>query len=84
LAENKGKQQEPLLSGLAWARNRMTHGVLVTAPVVWDRGSILPHTLPMVLGQPPHHKWVERNQIDLGPKECEISKLTCLTLDGPD
>lgn len=68
LAEAIGRN-DPLILGLTWARNRITHGVLVTAPVAWERGSALPRSLPMPLGVAPHRKWLLRGQIDLGPND---------------
>jgi len=42
LAEARGRHKKPdLLQGLRWARNRIAHGVLLTAPQEWHYGTEL-------------------------------------------
>jgi hypothetical protein len=41
LAEASGRHKTELLRGLGWARDRIAHGVLLTAPVSWHYGTEL-------------------------------------------
>jgi hypothetical protein len=67
LAEAKGQKQLPLILGLTWARNRIAHGVLVTAPVNRE-GPGLPRKLPFALLSS-YHAWLGRNQIRLSEND---------------
>jgi hypothetical protein len=71
LAEANGRKTLPLLTGLRWARNRITHGVVVTAPVQWHYGAELGRlALGMAqLGTTSGHEWLPRTQVPLGPDD---------------
>ena len=66
LAEANGKRRAPgLILGLTWARNRIAHGALLTAPVGWRYGSepgkwVLGRS---ALGVPSAHVWLPRTEI---------------------
>jgi hypothetical protein len=71
LAEAKGQQGDRLLLGLRWARNRITHGVLVTAPTSWHYGAE-PGRLVLgraVLGTSSGHEFLPRDRVVLGPND---------------
>jgi hypothetical protein len=69
LAELKGQQKTRLILGLQWARNRITHGVLVAAPATRIRGGELPAPLPFVPGVRTHYTWLQRSAVTLGPDD---------------
>jgi hypothetical protein len=71
LAEANGRRRHPLLRGLEWARDRITHGVIVTAPVRWHYGSE-PGKLVLgraMLGTASGHIWLDRSHIAHGPND---------------
>jgi hypothetical protein len=70
LAEANGRR-DPLLNGLRWARNRITHGVIVAAPVDWHYGSELGRLVlgKAILGTSSGHEWLDRASVPLGPNE---------------
>jgi hypothetical protein len=66
LAQATGKHKKTeLLRGVGWARNRIAHGVLLTAPVEWHYGTDLPRLVlgRGVLGTRSGHKWMPRDAI---------------------
>jgi hypothetical protein len=70
LAEERGRSS-PLIKGLTWARNRVTHGSLVAAPVDWHYGAELGRLIlgRAQLGTTSGHEWMDRSQIGFGPRD---------------
>lgn len=62
----KGGHKVPMLAGLGWARDRIAHGVMVTAPVGWQYGSEAGRwTLGKgALGAASGHKWLSRDLVE--------------------
>ncbi len=71
LAEANGRGRQPLLLGLQWARNRITHGVVVAAPVEWQYGAELGKLVlgKGRLGTTSGHEWLPRSSVALGPND---------------
>lgn len=67
LAEASGRHKIELFRGLRWARNRIAHGVLVTAPVEWQYGAELGRAVlgPIVLGTTSGNEWLPREDISV-------------------
>jgi hypothetical protein len=65
------ERRDPLLNGLTWARNRITHGVIVAAPVNWHCGSELGRLVlgKAILGTTSGHEWLDRASVPLGQNE---------------
>ena len=66
LAEANRKRRDPgLILGLTWARNRIAHGALLTAPVRWRYGSELGKLVlgRSALGVRSAHLWLPRTAI---------------------
>jgi hypothetical protein len=71
LAEANEKRA-PVLLGLAWARNRIAHGVIVSAPVTPPAVQPVGSRLPMRLGGGVHlvpSLWLSRDRIPLAARE---------------
>lgn len=70
LAKENGRTA-PLLTGLRWARNRITHGAVVAAPVQWHYGAELGRlVLGMAqLGTTSGHEWLPRAEVPVGPND---------------
>ncbi|MGO9177910.1 MAG: hypothetical protein ACLQBX_15340 [Candidatus Limnocylindrales bacterium] len=73
LSEANGRR-DPLLSGVAWARNRIAHGAIVAAPVTRPsvRQTGLGASLPVPLDTgsvPVPAVWLPRSSIPVGPTE---------------
>jgi hypothetical protein len=67
LAEATGRHKKTeLLQGLRWARNRIAHGVLLTAPVRWHYGTELGRWVldRGALGTTSGHEWLTRDAIE--------------------
>jgi hypothetical protein len=65
LAEARGRHKTELLQGLGWARDRMAHGVMLTAPVSWHYGTELGKWVlgRGAFGTSSGHEWRPRNSI---------------------
>jgi hypothetical protein len=66
LAEATGRHKKTeLFQGVGWARDRIAHGVLLTAPVEWHYGTDLPRWVMGrgVLSTRSGHKWLTRDAI---------------------
>ena len=72
LAEANGRRRAPgLILGLTWARNRIAHGALLTAPVGWRYGSELGkwELGRGALGVRSAHLWLPRTAIIVTSEE---------------
>ena len=65
LAEARGRHKTELLQGLGWARDRIAHGVMLTAPLDWHYGTELGKWAMGrgELGTSSGHKWRTRGSI---------------------
>jgi hypothetical protein len=67
LGEATGRDRKTeLLQGLGWARDRIAHGVLLTAPVRWHHGTDIGRWIlgQGVLGTTSGHEWLTRDAIE--------------------
>jgi hypothetical protein len=64
-AEAKDRHKTEFLRGLRWARNRIAHGVLTSAPASWRFGAELDRLLldKSALGTRSGHEWLSREVI---------------------
>lgn len=71
LADERRRKRDPLILGLTWARDRITHGVLVSAPASWHYGSEPGKLIPglAVLGTISQHLWQARASVALGSRD---------------
>lgn len=73
LADTNKKGNIPLLAGTKWARNRVAHGAVVSAPVVWHDGAEVGRMKVGpgggLMGSRSGHKWLLRAQVPLGPAD---------------
>lgn len=65
LAEVVGANREPVVLGLRWARNRVAHGIVLTAPTAWKYGAepgrlVLGRAVP---GATSGHAWLAREAV---------------------
>jgi hypothetical protein len=67
----------PLLLGLRWARNRVTHGALVAAPAEWQYGTDLGRWVlgKGHLGMQSGYNWLLRVDVAKGPRDHVTPKL---------
>ena len=66
------RRQAAVLQGLRWARHRIAHGALVSAPSEWREGFEplrIPGLPTSVLETFSHHVFVESSRIPLGPRD---------------
>ncbi len=65
------RRSGPVLNGLRWARNRVAHGILVTAPTSWTHGSELGRLVlgRSVLGSVSGSRWLARSEIIVGTRQ---------------
>jgi len=67
LAEARGRHKKTaLLRGLGWARDRIAHGVLLTAPQEWHYGTELGKWVlgKGKLGTRSEYRWLSPNEVD--------------------
>jgi hypothetical protein len=62
------RRSDPVLDGLRWARNRVAHGLLLTAPTAWTYGSELGRMVlgQSMLGTTSGSRWLARSEITAG------------------
>ncbi len=75
LTDHHDLQAEPLLSGMKWARNRVTHGVIVSAPVRYSPGGFFVGPGGSEVGPgggtigPGTHRWLPAEDFPVDPDE---------------
>jgi hypothetical protein len=62
------RRSAPVLDGLRWARNRIAHGLRLTAPTAWTYGSELGRMVlgQSMLGTASESRWLARSEIAAG------------------